>query len=111
MKNRSSILSRILVLTIFCSILSACATQVEQAPRKEQNTLLKICTNLLLHTNQSLSQDGEKLPKQVKQRVRSLLASAEISNQFEQYPDCVDKLERTRYFLGQANIMISKPTF
>ena len=73
--------------------------------------MLKICTNLLIHTNESLAQAGKKLPKQLKQRVRSLLASAEISNQFEQYPVCVDKLERARYFLGQAEIMISKPSY
>ena len=111
MKNSPYKLYPILILVVFCSSLYGCATQVEQAPRKEQNALLKICTHLLSQTNQSLTQEEKKLPTQVKQRVRALLASAEISNQFKQYPVCVDKLERARYFLSQANIMISKPTF
>ena len=111
MKNRPRKLYRTPLLIIFCSILYGCATQVEQAPRMEQNQLLKICTNLLMHTNEGLAQNGDKLPKQVKQRVHALLTSAEISNQFKQYPACVDKLERARYFLAQTNIMISKPTY
>ena len=101
----------ILILVIICSFLQGCATSVEQVPTAEQNKLLLICTNLLVTTNDILSQHRAKLPTQVKQRVTSLLASAEINNQFEQYPVCVDKLERARYFLSQTKLMIPSPTY
>lgn len=111
MKNRSHNHYPILMLVIFCSTLLGCVAPVEQAPRVEQNKLLKICTNLLMQTNETLSRHETKLPKQLKQRVHALLASAEISNQFEQYPICVNRLERARYFLSQTNITISNPTY
>ena len=111
MKNNPCKHYRTLVLVIFYSILQGCATSVEQAPTTEQNKLLLICTNLLVATNETITQHRAKLPKRLKQRVNALLASAEINNQFEQYPTCVDKLERARYFLNQTKLTIPAPTY
>ena len=108
MKKRLRILAHTLTLIIICSITQGCATSVEQAPTAQQNRLLQMCNNLLMATNETLALHGAKLPKRVKQRLGTLLAAAEISNQFEEYPTCVDRLERARYFLAQAEIMLPR---
>jgi hypothetical protein len=32
----------------------------------------------------------------------SLLSAAKIQEQFEKYPNCIDKVERARYYISQA---------
>ena len=35
-------------------------------------------------------------------KAASLLSAAKIQQQFEKYPNCIDKTERARYYIGQA---------
>ena len=94
----------ILSFALCCMNLAGCASSDLRAPEIDDNKAFSRCSKGLVDIYTVVAAQKENIPTKLKQRIVSLLIGAEIDSQFKSYPFCLDKLERARLFLKQANL-------
>lgn len=93
---------KMLALLVFGFVLFGCTSELLRAPDLDDNKLYSQCSQGLIDLYEQVSESREAIPYSVRQRMISLLVSAEIDSQFRHFPFCVDKLERVRLYLKQV---------
>jgi len=86
-------------------LVQGCASELLRAPDLDDNKLYSQCSKELVEVYDVMTKHRANMSPQLRQRLISLLVSAEIDSQFKHFPYCADKLARARYYLQQARLV------
>lgn len=100
----------IINIALVSLLITGCTADALRPPSLDDNKLFYSCSDGLFEIYTQVRQHRTLLAPPVKQKITSLLIAAEIDGQFKHFPDCVNKLERARFFIQQAKLELPDKT-